>query len=1253
MSQNRSTSRAPEPDPSTKLTKLPGSTIKLQTLAPEYKEEQHATYVRHLTDAVDEPKNKNIALTGRYGSGKSSILDEFLSEQEGEGKRILRISINTLGPDDDEDLTNRIQKELVKQLVYRTNPGEIRRSRFARRNELTRWRALGEASLIGGVIVGLLWLFGIRPDPDALGTDHLLLPTLAFLLLLVVPAWAVRWFVGNRPISQFSTGGTSISFEKQPDSYFDEYLDEIVAFFDATEPDLVVFEDLDRFDDPQIFDSLRELNTLINASAQWKDGDRPLRFIYAIKDSLFEKLGEGPGSNDQEKNETRDQDRPTEASGVGAVKPSSAVVARSEDRRDAAEAAVERANRTKFFEIVIPVVPFISHSNARDLLSEALDKLRLPEGNAIDRALLDLVARHATDMRLLINICNEFVVFAERILWVETPTPGMEASDLFALVAYKNFHLADFEALPQRGSVLDVLEKKRRELVRHSIEELQSRKRELQRVSDLEEKQSEIAGLLGDRLEVVLSRTPGGLLRLEVEDTTEEPSAIHRVAFWRRVFEAGALTAVSRVSSMKERSVSFDRDQLATLFSEGRHAHQWCESDADELAAQRAKIDEEVAALRGADFSDLARDRRYFLDGMTFDDQLESVLESELARDLVRGGFIDRYYAEYSAVFYGKFIGVDVANFFRNSVWPNEMNVDFKFTTPDAVRNLLDHAPTGFTNSRSAFNIHVVDHMLEHRPELANEVAAFFVAEQNEDAFTFLDAFLNDVSSRKVELIGLLASQPWRGLLNHLALEDSVPDEDARTMLLDVTLLSASDADSYDLGEQASELLIDRHAQLSAFANNHGADRAAIVLSFVRRARLVVPSLEALSSELCTLVVDDRAYVLTADNLRAALNLGEDEPITLDQIRQNEAVWHRCKEAIGTYFDALDHDDRTEHAVQAAETLGAVISGQHGDWSDEQIARLLESSAPEAALLDVAQVPREVWPAVAASRRMVPSVANLHTYSAALGVDENLAKVLLTEQEVPVELEGVEDAEFDVIHDLIVRILNASRVFAPSVRVRLTLQLVPDPRPDIVDVAEVQPSADDLLAELLRAGLLPDTAATFEHFLTAGWCSVSEAFKVSKAAQKFLTPELVAGHVLTMLRDPAVPTAVKSMVLDDLGSYSANEDSDVLREAASFAHASKTRLTLPQLERVAPHVSDPEHVLWQLAQMGKDLDGNDAIRVLALLGDEYKGFGGEPGDEFDLPITESIRTVLDRLRTNELVALPRGGKVGRKKVQLG
>ena len=131
--------------------------IELRSLAPEYNEDHHQTYVSRLNAAVSDPRNKNIALTGRYGAGKSSILDEFIQGQEtpesedpgnesseevakttkkkrkkASSKKVLRISINTLGPDKGEDLTNRIQKELVKQLVYRAKPGEVRSSEFAR-----------------------------------------------------------------------------------------------------------------------------------------------------------------------------------------------------------------------------------------------------------------------------------------------------------------------------------------------------------------------------------------------------------------------------------------------------------------------------------------------------------------------------------------------------------------------------------------------------------------------------------------------------------------------------------------------------------------------------------------------------------------------------------------------------------------------------------------------------------------------------------------------------------------------------------------------------------------------------------------------------------------------------------------------------------------------------------------------------------------------------------------------------------------
>jgi ABC-type transport system involved in cytochrome bd biosynthesis fused ATPase/permease subunit len=58
--------------------------------------DQHGTYLRHLQEAVAAPKNFNIALAGRYGTGKSSVLDRFAALNK---KTTMRIAISTPGPD--------------------------------------------------------------------------------------------------------------------------------------------------------------------------------------------------------------------------------------------------------------------------------------------------------------------------------------------------------------------------------------------------------------------------------------------------------------------------------------------------------------------------------------------------------------------------------------------------------------------------------------------------------------------------------------------------------------------------------------------------------------------------------------------------------------------------------------------------------------------------------------------------------------------------------------------------------------------------------------------------------------------------------------------------------------------------------------------------------------------------------------------------------------------------------------------------
>lgn len=1223
----------------------------MRSLAPEYKSEYHQTYVQHLQWAVKSKGIKNIALTGRYGSGKSSILDEFAQREVDLGKNVVRISINTLGPDTDEDIANRIQKELVKQLIYRVKPGKLS-SRYGRAMEPSAWRIAGESLCATIVVLGLLRLFGFWPSPHALWSLPEFVPGIAFALLLFVVVWAARWMIGTRMISEVAAAGTSIKLENREESartYFDEYLHDIVTFFETDETDIVIFEDLDRFDNEQIFDSLRELNTLLNASEHVRRRSKPLRFVYAIKDSLFEKLGDEPETSDDVQSTVTDADQ------TRGPDDRLATVARTQTAkraRDAAQAEVERANRTKFFEIVIPVVPFLSHNNARDLLDAALQTLELPGDAKISRPLLDLVARHTTDMRLLINICNEFVVFAERLLWCDEPAPGMNADKLFALVVYKNFHLADFERIPQRNSALDELSVQRNAIVRHCVAEFQGRRHKVREWNDKWRQQERVAQMLGQRLLTAVA-FPRGFQNFEINNEQVSKDDVRIVDFWQQVHRAERLGVVFRDASNRTTQHEVTRDQIEALFPEALDQERWREPSESDLEATRGEIDTEIAELRGADFAELASDENaVFKDNRTFGDVVEKTFTSRLAGDLVRQGFIDRYYAEYASPFYGKFIGVDVANFFRNCVWPNEMDIDFTFTSHDAVRNVMEQAPSDFTSSRSVLDASIIDHVLEQDPDAAQEVVRFIMAEPSDGRDRFLREYLSDEGSLATRLVARLAESGWRPLLGRLATLEV--EERHRVLLMDAALMNLEDAERLDLDEGAGIRIRDLHRQLSTFTTDQSESRSAIIRDVIERIPFEIPQLAVLGTTLKQAIISNQHYSLTAENLRAAL--GIESAVGLEEVMKDDRVWSRCAGVFSVYLDVVAADDLTSYAVRTPQTLTEVVKHDCETWENEELTKLLELSAPEACLPNIEELPQHSWPAIVTARQMVASAANVYFYAQTHQIDAALAALLRDQLAKGTELSGVESLSPETAHDLAQHLLNAHSVLDVQQRIWLALQLYPDGASPELDASDFHPDAEDplLLANLLEAGLVADTTTTFDHFLSVGgWPVIASAFEASEHASEILTPELVPDGeaVVDLLENPKVATSVKQKIMTNLGTYVPDAHDGALRVAARYANSNGIDLPADQLRRVAQIVRDSEQSLPLIAR-SKSLSTSEMFAMLPLLEDDYVGFGGGPGHEFEIPApSPETERFLTRLKREGFIERPRSGRKGIRKIK--
>lgn len=143
-------------------------TWKLTPLTPGYIGDEHQGYVAAIETALADPDVRNIALSGNYGVGKSSILQEVADRQK---HRVVELSLSTLAPIEAKKIddavpvqattpTNRIQQEIVKQLLYREDPRKTPASRF-RRIERFRWLSeIGTAALLGLVIAVIFLLTG-------------------------------------------------------------------------------------------------------------------------------------------------------------------------------------------------------------------------------------------------------------------------------------------------------------------------------------------------------------------------------------------------------------------------------------------------------------------------------------------------------------------------------------------------------------------------------------------------------------------------------------------------------------------------------------------------------------------------------------------------------------------------------------------------------------------------------------------------------------------------------------------------------------------------------------------------------------------------------------------------------------------------------------------------------------------------------------------------------------------------------------
>ncbi|MDX5015971.1 YobI family P-loop NTPase [Streptococcus anginosus] len=645
----------------------------------------------------DESEPTNVAITGNYGAGKSSVIESFekrlqnnsspkigikgvieffkkflhdcQSEKKGirrlieflkktKNKKFIHISLAQYDEtikNEEKGLNNRqintIEGKIINQLLHQIEPNSIRKSIFKTLDAESRIHPWRNTAYLFSFLLLFLYFFNFNTWVNLIKgvswlswttnvTSRLVALAILFVLLLYGIFYLLKLqrdigFIKHLSLKsdKIETDIEVFSNENSKVSYFDRYLDDVIYLFKQSKADVIVFEDIERFNDSRIFEKIKELNIVINRKRE-VCGESKLVFFYLVKDDLF-----------------------------------------------------ESQERTKFFDFIIPIVPVVTASNSYDQLSEILKGMELYE--ELDEKFLFNISLYLDDMRLINNICNEYLTYKESL-----STLKLDPEKVFSMIVYKNIFPKDFSLLQKNQGYLY-------ELLHSKDEQLEERKNELSKKIQLLEEDIENAQTehLRDEVELygINFQIPEGKAVIKVNGKTQaEFSSYHE-------FIIELLKEDSKIISFEN---FYDAYQNQYRFEENldsvcpnRNSSEFLErlkniKNKQELSSLKEKLKSLQNAFYKLDefrLSDIyeSTDQVEDIDSK-YSQSMKENPQFNIISFIIRNGYIDETYQDYLTYFYGNTITKEEKEFIVNVISGRDGNYDISLTNINEIVNRLE-----------------------------------------------------------------------------------------------------------------------------------------------------------------------------------------------------------------------------------------------------------------------------------------------------------------------------------------------------------------------------------------------------------------------------------------------------------------------------------------------------------------------------------------------------------------------------------
>lgn len=705
-------------------------------------------YREAINFAFEEHDLRNIALSGAYSAGKSSILESYKKEHK--NIKFLHISLAHFESADnaDEIMTSKtsegeektqsaqdqnedadkndnmpfikesvLEGKILNQLIHQIHPKRIPQTNFRVKHRMSFIRLVSTSILLAIVSLAIIHTIFFNAWKEFVNgftvvnwaTDFLMLTirngfrlALGFICVFAITALIyklIKMQINKGIVKRLGNDKLEIEiFKDSDDSYFDKYLNEVLYLFERSKADVIVFEDMDRYNSNRIFQRLREVNTLINVQrrerAENNFKNSIINFIKDINSKVIKIFNKNKNETKKSTEETSNVEEKKK------IKPIYQPLRFLYLLRDDIFVSKER---TKFFDYIVPVIPVMDGSNSYDQFIK-----HLKQGNVFDlfdEAFLSYFSLYIDDMRILKNIYNEFMVYYNRL---KVTKPNLSPDKMLAMIAYKNLFPRDFnETQIKNGFVSALFDKKQKDyFIKIKKDKIETQLQNAQSSIDMAKK--ELLESL-EEWKIVYEQRKLEISRKHNSWQPQYQEKLNELELLSTKRKAAIQKRLDNDMSTLERDMLDIKAALSRVFNE---------------PLRELITDSNIVKIFSISVENDISEKSYFTDvrGNPYFDMLKY---------LVRNGFIDETYSDYMTYFYPESLSQNDKVFLLSI--SNQIPLDYAYNLDDC--NII----------LKRINILSFD-----RPETLNFNLLFYLLEnQTGDNKIFLDAFFNQLQKGK------------------------------------------------------------------------------------------------------------------------------------------------------------------------------------------------------------------------------------------------------------------------------------------------------------------------------------------------------------------------------------------------------------------------------------------------------------------------------------------------------------------------